>query len=83
MFELILQKLMERYGDLSFDELKARMREDGLGELVDSVEEMIEQDPEFAQQVIQLSPFVPPDNPPGSTRLGELCRRRRRQRPCR
>ena len=62
MFELILQQLMARYGHLSLDEMKARLKEEGLGKFLDMTEALMENHPEIAKSVSQISPFGPMDD---------------------
>jgi hypothetical protein len=59
--EQIVRLLSQRYGDPSSDGFMARMRQDGLGDLVDLAEkmthELIEKDPELALHVASQSPL--------------------------
>lgn len=63
MFDLLLQELMGRYGHLSVEEMKARMREDGLGDLSDIADELTHElmtrDPELLEHLLRHSPFGP------------------------
>jgi hypothetical protein len=57
----IMELLGQRHGALSSDGFMERLRQDGLGELVDIAEQMtrqlMEENPELAQQIASQSPF--------------------------
>ncbi|MFH0902191.1 MAG: hypothetical protein V2A73_16285 [Pseudomonadota bacterium] len=61
MIDLFLREFLDRYANLSLEEMKARMREDGFGALSDladeSIQELMRQDPELLKQMILSSPF--------------------------
>jgi hypothetical protein len=59
MFDLILRQLMGRYGHLSLEEMKVRLREDGLEELLEATKELMTNDPELVERLSELSPFGP------------------------
>lgn len=57
MYEQILKKLLDRYGHLSYPELTAALRKDGLGEFVDA----IENNPDIMRLISEFSRKLPTD----------------------
>ena len=57
LYNRIFQEVMERYGHLSMDELKAHLREEGHGDVVDFAQECLENNPELMEEIARSSSF--------------------------